>query len=257
MEDLSESVPEILVNIPQPDEVEGTSLSKCHSGANLFFLTNVDPESEGSTPGLSPQPQSHLQGEGMLGSLLHDVASRVLVSLDNLLLTSHVDPQVVLNKKEFVQQTVDEIKWSLVKYSEYSLSTMSIDSNETDDTLSRQDTAMAFHSSMRQLDFIENQFRGLVNPGDTFQSLPASPLVGAANRHYPPRCQTVAGMEQPHGSEMQPPISQQETQAQSMPQVMDKVSEEKLAAIRVVINSDSNSEDKIMVIKSIFNSTTL
>ncbi len=56
-----------------------------------------------------------------------------------------------INQKEFVQQTVDEIKWSLVKYSEYSLSTMSIDSNETDDTLSRQDTAMAFHSSMRQV----------------------------------------------------------------------------------------------------------
>ena len=50
-----------------------------------------------------------------------------------------------------MQQTVDEIKWSLVKYSEYSLSTMSIDSNVTDDTLSRQDTAMAFHSSMRQV----------------------------------------------------------------------------------------------------------
>ncbi len=56
-----------------------------------------------------------------------------------------------IKQKEFVQQTVDEIKWSLVKYSEYSLSTMSIDSNETDDTLSRQDTAMAFHSSMRQV----------------------------------------------------------------------------------------------------------
>ena len=55
-----------------------------------------------------------------------------------------------------MQQTVDEIKWSLVKYSEYSLSTMSIDSNVTDDTLSRQDTAMAFHSSMRQV-FIFSQ----------------------------------------------------------------------------------------------------
>ena len=63
-----------------------------------------------------------------------------------------------INQKEFVQQTVDEIKWSLVKYSEYSLSTMSIDSNETDDTLSRQDTAMAFHSSMRQVHFHKWQF---------------------------------------------------------------------------------------------------
>jgi len=172
----SDALPEIFVQIPEaPDD----SCQVPSKDLNLFFLTSFDQDNDMEdsdckiSPGI-PTPKNLDTNDELIQS---DLEYRILADLDQLLESSGIDPNHVMFKEAFVQRTIAVVKDSVkIETTEKAGSVERVENIEQDTESSESETEGnvydVFDMSMKRLEFIENQVKGIYTDPPTDEVLP-------------------------------------------------------------------------------------